>query len=60
MITRDEMINKLTFAMFDSMENDAEYRLEICRYGHKGFEDYTDEELKREYMDYIDEESEES
>jgi hypothetical protein len=53
MVSRKEMIDELTGSMFDAMECDADYRWNLCKTGFKGFNNYTDEELKREYLDYI-------
>lgn len=47
-MNREQIIKTLTEAMFDTMECDAEYRWSICKFGHKGFENMTDEELKFE------------
>ena len=59
-MTREEMIDALTGSMFDSMECDADYRWAICREGFKGFNNFTDEELKTEYLDYISDDYEET
>lgn len=54
-IDRQDMIEALSGSMFDLMECDAEYRWYLCQSGFKGFNNYTDEELVREYRDYISE-----
>ena len=54
MIHRIEMIDALTGAMFDFMETDADYRWGVCRFGHKGFDTYTDDELLKAYKERID------
>jgi hypothetical protein len=47
--TREEMIKALTEDMFDAMEDNAEYRWAICKEGHKGFDNMSDEELEDEW-----------
>jgi len=54
-VTRDEIIQHLTGSMFDSMEQDAEYRWDICKRGHQGFDHMSNDELLKEYRDYISE-----
>ena len=59
-MNREKMIDALTGSMFDAMECDADYRWLICREGFKGFNNFSDEELKREYLDYISDDLEEA
>jgi hypothetical protein len=44
--------------MFDAMECDADYRWDICMWGHKGFENMHNDELLEEYRNYISEDPE--
>lgn len=54
-IDRDTIIEHLTGSMFDSMECDADYRWNICKWGHQGFENMHNDELIKEYREYISE-----
>ncbi|MEY4263467.1 MAG: hypothetical protein RL373_35 [Pseudomonadota bacterium] len=56
---RIEMIDALTGAMFDAMQTDADYRWGVCRFGHRGFDTYTDDELIESYKEMIDDGEEE-
>ena len=58
-MNREKMIDALTGSMFDAMECNADYRWFICREGFKGFNNFSDEELKQEYLDYISDDLEE-
>jgi hypothetical protein len=44
--------------MFDAMECNAEYRWAICKEGHKGFDNMTDEELEDEWATIFEEDEE--
>jgi len=55
-VSRKEMIDELTGSMFDAMECDADYRWNLCQTGFKGFNNYTDEELKKEYIEFMEDE----
>ena len=52
-VFRKEMIDELTGSMFDTMECDADYRWNLCKEGFKGFNNYTDEELEKEYIKFM-------
>jgi hypothetical protein len=52
-VTRKEMIDELTGSMFDAMECDADYRWNLCKEGFKGFNNYTDEELEKDYREFM-------
>jgi len=52
-VSRKEMIDELTGSMFDTMECDADYRWNLCKEGFKGFNNYTDEELEKEYIKFM-------
>ncbi len=54
-IHRDYMVQDLVNSTFDHIEQIPETLDHYLRYGFKGFEQYTDEELIREYRDYISE-----
>lgn len=54
-ISRDDVIQQLTASMFDSMECDADYRWDLCKWGFKGFENMHNDELITEYRNYISE-----
>lgn len=54
-ITKDDVISHLTGSMFDAMNQDEYYMEQIIEYGFKGFYNYTDDELLKEYRDYISE-----
>ena len=54
-IDRDDMIQDLVNSTFDHLQQIPEDIDTYLRYGFKGFEHYTDEELVREYRDYISE-----
>ena len=53
--TRDLMIERLIGSFCDHIEQFPETLDDYLKYGFKGFENYTDEELIREYRDYISE-----
>ena len=53
-VFRKEMIDELTGSMFDTMECDADYRWNLCKEGFKGFNNYTDEELEKEYIEFME------
>lgn len=57
-ISRDDIIKHLTGSMFDAMECDADYRWDICMWGHKGFENMHNDELLEQYRNYISEDPE--
>jgi hypothetical protein len=57
-IDRDTIIEHLTGSMFDSMENDPEYRWSLCKWGFKGFENMHNDELIAEYRNYVSEDPE--
>jgi hypothetical protein len=54
-VHRDEMIKALVDSTFDHIEQIPETLDEYLKYGFKGFENYSDEELIQEYRDYISE-----
>ena len=56
-IDRDTLISHLTGSMFEAMSQDEYYMEQIIEYGFKGFYNYTDAELIKEYRDYISEDS---
>jgi uncharacterized protein (DUF2461 family) len=54
-IDREDMIQDLINSTFDHIQQIPETLDDYLRRGFKGFEHYTDEELVREYRDYISE-----
>jgi hypothetical protein len=54
-IDRDDMIQDLINSTFDHIQQIPETLDDYLRHGFRGFEHYTDEELVREYRDYISE-----
>lgn len=54
-INREDMIQALINSSFDHIQQIPETLDAYLRHGFRGFEDYTDEELMREYRDYISE-----
>lgn len=54
-IHRDDMVQALVNSTFDHIEMIPETLDHYLKYGFKGFEQYTDEELVQEYRDYISE-----
>lgn len=54
-IHRDYIVQALVNSTFDHIEQIPETLDHYLKYGFKGFEQYTDEELVREYRDYISE-----
>lgn len=54
-INREDMIQALINSSFDHIQQIPETLDAYLRHGFRGFEDYTDEELVREYRDYISE-----
>jgi len=54
-IDREDMIQDLVNSTFDHIQQIPETLDTYLKYGFKGFEYYTDEELIREYRDYISE-----
>jgi len=54
-IDREDMIQDLVNSTFDHIQQIPETLDAYLRHGFRGFEDYTDEELIREYRDYISE-----
>jgi hypothetical protein len=54
-IDREDMIQDLINSTFDYLQQTPEDIDTYLRYGFKGFANYTDEELVREYRDYISE-----
>jgi hypothetical protein len=54
-VHRDEMTKALVASTFDHIEQIPETLDEYLKYGFKGFENYSDEELIQEYRDYISE-----
>lgn len=54
-LTRDEMIERLSDSMIDTLRSDFEYARIIVMSGFTGYNNYTDEELVQEYNDYIGE-----
>ena len=54
-IDREDMIQDLVNSTFDHIQQIPEDLDTYLRYGFKGFAHYTDEELVREYRDYISE-----
>ena len=56
MKTRQEMQDYLTSREFDRIHQNPDYIWLICEIGLKGFNDYTDAEIREEYLEYFDEE----
>lgn len=54
-IDREDMIQHLVNSTFDYLQQIPEDMDTYLRYGFKGFANYTDDELVREYRDYISE-----
>jgi hypothetical protein len=54
-IDREDMIQDLINSTFDHIQQIPETLDDYLRHGFRGFEHYTDEELVREYRDYISE-----
>jgi hypothetical protein len=54
-IDREDMIQALIDSTFDHIQQIPETLDSYLRYGFQGFAQYTDEELIREYRDYISE-----
>lgn len=52
---RSNMIDALCQSMFDDIEMNMEKLSEITYEGFKGYQNYTDEELLKEYREYLSE-----
>jgi hypothetical protein len=53
-MTRDELISALIDDMIDTATNSGWYLASICSDGFKGFHNYTDEELRQEYAELLE------
>lgn len=54
-VTRGDMIADLRQSMFDDIEVNMDKLETIITNGFKGYSNYTDEELLKEYRDYLSE-----
>lgn len=52
-IKRAEMINQLVQSMMDAYDQDGDLIFDALLIGHKGYSNYTDDELIQEYRDYV-------
>ena len=57
-ISREEAIEHLIKSTFDHIEQCPETLDSYLRYGFRGFDDLSDEELIEEYRDYVSEDNE--
>jgi hypothetical protein len=52
-ITRGEIVSHLSQSMMEALVDDVDFLYETLDYGFKGFYNYTDDELLKEYREYI-------
>ena len=53
-MTREEMISALIDDMMDTLSVSDWYTSAICSDGFKGFNNYTDEELRQDYAELLE------
>lgn len=53
-MNRDELISALINDMMDTATNSRWYLASICSDGFKGFHNYTDEELRQDYAELLE------
>jgi hypothetical protein len=54
-VTRQDMITDLRQSMFDDIEMNMDKLETVITNGFKGYDNYTDEELLKEYREYLSE-----
>jgi hypothetical protein len=52
---REMMTDKLIEVMMETLRKDYSYRATVCLEGFKGFANFTNAELKKEYAEYLKE-----
>ena len=57
-ICRSQMIEQLTRSMFDDLEMNPEKVEDLILYGFTGYENFHNDELVKEYREYISEDPE--